>query len=328
VDSRLGVPRYLPTEESEGYVYGGAQLAPTVSRGEAFEKRRDEDKVFRPRVEGAFDRIVRRGTRPDEFRWEVTSKTGIVHRFGDASSSARDRGKATLRDGKGNIFRWALREIEDPHGNIVRFEYEPRTTAHGTLEGRELVLQSIHYTLDSPSAQGAYQVHFCGDDTRPDPILSGRGGFPQSLGELLHRVEVHASGGGVVTACGGTPSQTQIRAYVLDYGKTPFGKSQLLAIRQEGVGGTARSWSTHTFDYFDEVSSGKALQLFEGPEEARITGPVPEMGFNLAGALAVSSPPGWAARCPCWVGTSRAPRAPTSIWGTAPSPPRRTTPSA
>ncbi|MBC7173210.1 MAG: hypothetical protein H5U40_12305, partial [Polyangiaceae bacterium] len=262
VDTRFGVPRYRPTEESESYLLDGQQLTPDAISRTGFAERdmSATEKEFQPRVEGAFQRIVRKGKTPSTFTWEVTSRAGVKYRYGGTG--------AKLGDDDGNVYRWALREIEDLHGNRVRFAYDVVRASEDDgdgLEGRELYLRAIHYTLRTES-NGVYQVHFCGEP-RDDVILSGRGGFKEEMRERLRRVEVHyvpqGAGGTSAGACGSSAASTQVRAWNLAYGADPFGKSQLLAISPEGARGGEQRWGDHAFEYFDDLTEGGSLRGFQ-----------------------------------------------------------------
>jgi len=73
IDTRWGVPRYSATQETETYLLDGSQLSPTAIRS-SFEPRTAEKK-FQRRTEGSFERILRHGSAPGSYWWEVTDKT-------------------------------------------------------------------------------------------------------------------------------------------------------------------------------------------------------------------------------------------------------------
>src|SRR5262249_35449268 len=87
VDTRWGVPRYSINEagqytgkETETYMLSGEQLTPLAHRGDLVD--RTTDKVFHTRVEGQFKRIIRRGSNPSNYSWEVTDKNGVKYLYG------------------------------------------------------------------------------------------------------------------------------------------------------------------------------------------------------------------------------------------------------
>uniref|UniRef100_UPI0023F22843 SpvB/TcaC N-terminal domain-containing protein n=1 Tax=Chryseobacterium sp. TaxID=1871047 RepID=UPI0023F22843 len=90
IDTRWGVPRYDSGKETEIYSLGGEQLTFEVSpgvfampnRNEGFEKGRLSDRQFYPRIEGAYNRIIRKGTNPTNYVWIVTFKDGTRSCFG------------------------------------------------------------------------------------------------------------------------------------------------------------------------------------------------------------------------------------------------------
>jgi hypothetical protein len=70
VDTRWGVPRYDPTAESETYALDGDVLAPTAVRSIMLP--RALDRVFTRRIEGEYEQVIRHGTAPGNYWWEVT----------------------------------------------------------------------------------------------------------------------------------------------------------------------------------------------------------------------------------------------------------------
>jgi hypothetical protein len=71
----------------------------------------------------------------------------------------------------GNVFRWALREIRDLHGNGVKFTYDfacDPGISGGSVPGYQLYLKSINYTQSS-GAEGPYSVTFTRDSELRDP---------------------------------------------------------------------------------------------------------------------------------------------------------------
>jgi hypothetical protein len=182
IETRWGVPRYDPAKETETYTLAGAQLTPLAHRAEPVA--READEVFHARVETQFNHIVRHGTGPANYWWEVTDKNGVHSYFGGTPSGGLNT-NAILRDGNQNIFRWALVEAHDANGNGVHLEYEPVSDfglAKGTVLGHQLYLKSINYTRSS-GAEGPYTVDCIRDSQlpgyvpRPDVQIAARGGF-------------------------------------------------------------------------------------------------------------------------------------------------------
>src|SRR5499427_4377893 len=184
IDTRWGVPRYDTGQidgtplETETYVLNGAQLAPVANRGALVP--RTAEKTFSLRVEGEFRRIVRHGSSPSTYWWEVTAKDGTRSLFGGSPATGVDR-QAVLSDpnsANGNIGRWMLREVIDPNGNNITFQYNVvNLTFNGSEPARQIYPSSINYTGRTGGADGPYQVVFKRDSVRTDPIVDGRLGF-------------------------------------------------------------------------------------------------------------------------------------------------------
>lgn len=236
VETRWGVPRYDAARETETYLMGSDELTPTAHSGTP-GPRSTGDKVFHPRVEGAFQRIVRTGTSPSTYGWEVTDKSGVRYLYGGEG--------ATLADDSGDIFSWALREVIDPHGNTVHYSYalvQDAGVAGGTVAGRNLYVQKIAYTGHGDT-DGPYTVTFVrdrdlGEARRPDVSIDARGGFKQVTADLLRRIEVRFQ-------------DKPIRSYDLAYTTGAFDKTLLKSIAQSGADG--KEFTRHQFDYFDDI---------------------------------------------------------------------------
>ena len=248
IDTRWGVPRYDPGKETETYLLNGSQLTPLAHRGELVD--RSAEKVFQERIEGAFNRIVRHGTAPTNYWWEITDKTGVRSIYGDPPGTDPSD-TAVLIDGQGNIFRWALRERIDLNGNAVLYYYERVADTgleDGSVAGWQLYPKSINYTV-SYGASGPYTVEFTrADERRSDVIIDARGGFKMVTAALLARITIRYR-------------DAQIRAYEFDYQKGAFSKTLLSAIRQ--LGENDELFNTHAFGYYHEAQE---VAGFSAPE--------------------------------------------------------------
>ena len=242
IDTRWGVPRY-GADGNERYVVGQNQLTPAVKQDPA--QSGAGKKFFHSRVEGDFNTIVRHGDTPTDYWWEVTDSDGVRSFYGgDPENGAV--AAARLADDKGNVFRWALRETRDLHGNAVHYDYQTVSdagVAGGTVAGRQLYLRSIDYTRKGATA-GPYTVKFIRDSELPgysrrsDVVIDARGGFKMVTAELLSRIEV---------AFQGNP----VRSYDLAYTEGAFHKKLLTSVTQRGAAGA--SLGTHTFNYYDDI---------------------------------------------------------------------------
>ena len=248
IDTRWGVPRYRQTEETETYLLNGEQLTPLAHRTESVA--RTPEKVFDQRIEGAFNHIVRHGDGPQNYWWEITDKNGISYIYGDPPGTLPSD-TATLTDGNGNVFKWALRETRDLNGNSVHYSYELVSDVGmtgGTVPGWQLYPKSINYTQYNGTT-GPYTVEFARDTARrPDVTIDARGGFKMVTAARLARITV-------------LYGDAQIRAYEFDYQEGAFSKTLLQAVRQ--LGENDLPFNTHTLSYYDEVQTAEG---FSSPE--------------------------------------------------------------
>lgn len=246
IDTRWGVPRYNAGLETETYVFNGQQLTPIVHRDTL--KPRTAEKVFQSRVEGGFAKIIRHGDNPKNYWWEVIDKNGITSYFGGNAATHQLAPDAVLTDDQGNIFRWALRDVVDTHGNNIQYRYVKVTDVGlpgGSVPGYDLYLKTINYT-GFDNAPGLYQVNLIRDrelnePRRSDVMISGMGGFKQVTADLLRKIEVKYQG-------------QSVRSYELKYQGGAFGKTLLTAITQYGKEGG--NFYSHTFDYYNDVAGG------------------------------------------------------------------------
>ena len=204
VDTRWGVPLYDDDYESETYLYEGEQL--TTSREELpafahpFDPRQPGDVRFYSRVEEDFDSIVRHGTSPADYSWEVFSRDGVRLVFGGD-------GDAVLRSQrKGGIARWHLKKAVDINGNTVIYSYRQYCSAGaGSVSGSHVYPAKITYTAPrGGKAHGpwhGYCVTFHYGGPRPDPVIDGRHGVKDNMALRLDSVKTwyvrHTVEGGV-----------------------------------------------------------------------------------------------------------------------------------
>jgi RHS repeat-associated protein len=234
ISTSFGVPRY---EGEEQYLFDGEQLVATSAAG-----------VYVRRVEGRFDRIVRKGTAPGNYSWEVTDKDGRVSLYG---RTAQARLSDPHAPGTGHIFRWYLEEERDLHGNKVEYFYFTDSGADGELWA-EVYPQRIEYTA-GPNLEAFYKVTFTLDarDTRPDRLSSGRQGFKTYTRRRLASAQVLAGA-------------SLVRQYRFAYRTGDFQKSLLQSIAVTGERGAAEFYH-HTFDYVRMATEGEGYGGFAAP---------------------------------------------------------------
>jgi RHS repeat-associated protein len=247
IDTRWGVPRYDGNGETETYLLGGEQLTPVANRGTIAA--RTSEKVFHSRIEGGFQRIVRHGSTPANYTWEVTDKTGTTWLYGSTSDSV-------LRDKGNHAFEWYLAEVRDLRGNFMRYHYASVSdpgVAGGTEPGSNVYLQRITYTGEQ-GVEGHYAVTFIRDrelsePKRLDTTLDGRGGFKRVTADLLRKINVTLDG-------------SLIRRYEFAYATGAFYKTLLHSVTQFDANGAV--FNTHSFDYFDDIRDSQGnYQAFQ-----------------------------------------------------------------
>ena len=206
IDTRRGVPLYSDTLESETYMLDGEVLVTSYTdenngllhlNRPAYARKwksRENGRVqFFTRVEGAFKRIERYGTSPQNYRWVVTDKNGTKYYYGRTSSSC-------LRDGKGNIAKWCLENVEDTYGNAISynyFEYAPPSALIKAKSAKQILLRNINYTgywRNGVKTDGKYNIDFSYDTAKHDAVTSARYGFPEANAVLLDHIDVSYNG--------------------------------------------------------------------------------------------------------------------------------------
>jgi RHS repeat-associated protein len=249
IDTRWGAPRFDAQNETETYSISGAQLSPVAHRGNLVA--RTAEKQFYPRVEGAFNKIIRHGNSPQTYWWEVTDKQGTRYFYGGDPSTGADAA-TTLTDASGNIAHWALKKTLDLNGNFVHYQYtkvNDAGVAGGSVMGVQLYISKISYTGFN-GQDGRYTVLFKRDrdidgrTSRKDVNISANYGFKQVTADLLKRIDVQFDG-------------VTIRHYELLYKEGAFYKTLLQSIRQYDAAGNF--FNQHSFDYYNDVASGNTL---------------------------------------------------------------------
>ena len=272
VDTLWGVPRYDAATETENYLLDGEQLTPEVNRVQP--PARTTDKVFHTRVEGQFRRIVRHGSDPTNYWWEITDKSGNRFFYGGAPDTSGPTGDDTLTDARGDIATWALREVRDPNDNFMRYhnvKISDGGTPNSTVPGSNIYPQKITYS-GSGVTEGQYSVTFIsdrdrGEPRRPDVVIDARDGFKKVTADLLRRIEVKLG-------------DQLIRAYELNYRTGAFDKTLLASITQFGEDNAP--FDTHTFDYYNDIQDSSGNYNAFGPATPW-TVPDDHLGIGLAG---------------------------------------------
>ena len=198
VETRWGVPLYSMTKETETYLLNGEQLLvhydslPTFAR--KHENRLPDGKRFYSRIEGSFDSIIRHGSNPKNYWWEVVDRSGTHYYYGN---SDRNTKTYELKTGDGNIGKWYLSKVVDRNGNTMQYSYKnyDNNSLDGKISGRALYLDTILYTLpsrlDSIDSWYGHSVTFSYKTSRPDPVISGNLGLKENYCHLVDEVKIN-----------------------------------------------------------------------------------------------------------------------------------------
>lgn len=260
VDLAWGVPRYLPDKESETYLLAGTQLTPVAHRTDYAD--RTPEKRFYSRVEGEFSRIIRHGTNPANYWWEITQKNGARNCYGGLPG-AGVIADAVAMDATGRIGYWALVETRDLNGNFVSYKYDKPAGS-----GEQIYISEITYT-GFGSEEGPYKIAFLRDDgsntyERKDSRVNARYGFIQRDNQLLRRINV-------------TFNDDPVRSYVFNYVDGVFMKALLESVTELNSAGN--EFYSHKFGYYNDIQKSGGIV----PYLPDTTWSVPD--DNLKGAM-------------------------------------------
>ncbi|MDR2235913.1 MAG: hypothetical protein LBE92_07295 [Chryseobacterium sp.] len=289
IDTRWGVPRYLNQEETEIYSFAGEQLTfkdggkfVLPNRTEGAGKARAKDRQFYPRVEGAYNKIIRHGENPNDYWWEVISKDGTKSFFGGDGTHVVEN--AVLRQpGTGNIGHWALYKTVDLNKNYIKYAYDTlRYSASGAIGngGKEMYIKKIEYTLnEDDAALKKYTVDFGYDAAqREDVQVDGRLGFVRVTSKRLGNIQVLYDG-------------TKVRSYEFKYKTGAFNKSLLETITEKKA--DDQVFYTNRVEYFNTIESSQytpettinAIENDAGIKSSSLLGHGDSKNSTVGGAL-------------------------------------------
>ena len=262
LNTKWGAPLFSTSKETEMYSLNGEDLV--LNNGSAYGNpnrldnlNRSAERSFYLRKEGSFQKIIRHGSSPSTYWWEVTDKQGNKSFYGGYAGSMN----GVVRDANNNIAHWALVRTQDPYGNYVTYTYDQPT---GTLPNtnitvKEFYLSSIEYTLQGSSNPNFYRVEFKRNNytvpgastpaARTDVTLNARNGYMQLIDELLS--EIHIS-----FVESGQPVK-RIRTYRFDYATGPFSKKQLSTIAEYDTNG--QLFYSNTCEYYNDIGSSNII---------------------------------------------------------------------
>ena len=173
-----GVPRF---GDDDTYLLSGMEDLVPVSGAYPGRKR------YRPRTEGAFDRIEHVRDDTGDY-WEVRDPSGGLTRYGTT----------IVHPGYGEPFAWLVTESADAVGNRIRYTY---SRDRGEQDGHawdQPVLERIEYADYGDPAAPSFLVSVEFEyESRPDPFSDYRAGFEirTTLRCRVMRIFTHAADG-------------------------------------------------------------------------------------------------------------------------------------
>ena len=257
LDTRWGVPRYDMAGETETYLLSGSMLSTMDDKGQMGVAHRGDkmprkaDRQFYTRQGGDFSRIIRKGSSPADYYWEVTDKQGVKYTYGGEGAVL----KGTFTDVSGNtrevISEWKLRRVEETHGDFMEYVYEAADEdVRGGLKAKALYLKEVR--AGNAGQEPHTVVTFEGDKTRQVKTNNARYGYLTSSNRLLEKVTVNFRG-------------NVLRSYAFEYRNGAFNRELLAGVRHLDSNGQEVSFQK--FSYYDDVQSDKGYVPFKDSQE-------------------------------------------------------------
>ena len=257
LDTRWGVPRYDMAGETETYLLSGSMLSTMDDKGQMGVAHRGDkmprkaDRQFYTRQGGDFSRIIRKGSSPADYYWEVTDKQGVKYTYGGEGAVL----KGTFTDVSGNtrevISEWKLRRVEETHGDFMEYVYEAADEdVRGGLKAKALYLKEVR--AGNAGQEPHTVVTFEGGKTRQVKTNNARYGYLTSSNRLLEKVTVNFRG-------------NVLRSYAFEYRDGAFNRELLAGVRHLDSNGQEVSFQK--FSYYDDVQSDKGYVPFKDSQE-------------------------------------------------------------
>ena len=232
IETRWGVPLYDPDYESESYLINGESIVSgkedqdgnyilEVPTYHSDKQARQNERRYHRRVEGSFERIIRHGTHPTNYRWEVTDKSGTTYYYGRSSDNGNPH-NSERRDQAGNINTWYLSRIEDPYGNSIDYRYgthTDRTVGSPLKNGIQHYPEDIYYSGHGDTL-GKYRIHIDIDSEsrkERDASIDCRHGMKTIATCLIDKINIQYE-------------NRTIRSYHFGYTEGSYGKTLLCHI--------------------------------------------------------------------------------------------------
>lgn len=257
LDTRWGVPRYDMAGETETYLLSGSMLSTMDDKGQMGVAHRGDkmprkaDRQFYTRQGGDFSRIIRKGSSPADYYWEVTDKQGVKYTYGGEGAVL----KGTFTDVSGNtrevISEWKLRRVEETHGDFMEYVYEAADEdVRGGLKAKALYLKEVR--AGNAGQEPHTVVTFEGGKTRQVKTNNARYGYLTSSNRLLEKVTVNFRG-------------NVLRSYAFEYRNGAFNRELLAGVRH--LDSNEQEVSFQKFSYYDDVQSDKGYVPFKDSQE-------------------------------------------------------------
>ncbi len=262
VNTKWGVPRFDPLNESELYTMDGSDLVLkagsvyTAAHRQTGIERGAAGRLFFLRKEGSYLKIIRHGGSPSSYYWEVIDKTGNKTFYGGTPGVGINP-NAVVRTPDNNIAHWAVTKIQDPYGNFIEYTYKRDSPTIATgVTAQKINIENINYTRNESGGayynvnfkRSAYTLGTAGTAVRSDVIVNGRNGYLQIVDDLLTEVIVSLNVNAVLT---------RIRGYRFDYEEKAFKKQQLIRISEYDANN--QLFYTNTLDYYNDIGTGSVI---------------------------------------------------------------------
>ncbi|WP_170234731.1 SpvB/TcaC N-terminal domain-containing protein [Chryseobacterium hagamense] len=228
-------------------------------------------KKFYLRKNHDFSIIERIGDDPKNYSWKVTSTNGTKSYYGGGDAFV-------IKNADDQIVHWALRRIEDVHGNSMNFTYYYSEVNFGTNNNNSNLNKGIYFHIKQISygKDGAYTVDFNTQTgiSRPDLNINGKQGVKRVEPYLLTNVTVNYQG-------------DMIRTYKMEYETGQFSKTRLKRLSMEGGQQDTKYYvlGDYDFQYYDDVADGS---IFGGNVTIPVTNSMNVFGNLVQNALTPS----------------------------------------
>lgn len=239
VDTRWGVPLYDPEYETETYLLDGVMLAecngatPRVAHRGERRARSSGSVAFQTRRGGDFAKIIRKGSTPSNYIWEVTDKNGRTYIYGGSGYELRGNVGGTPV-----VAEWKLQKVVEPHGDWCKYYYRPlEVTLSNGIKSREIYLAEIRVGNLEKGETPHTKVLFRIGNRKNSISFNSRYGFVTSRTQNLAQIDVIFRN-----------AMLRKYAFVYDvYESRKFGKTLLSSILQ--LDDTGKEVARHDFKY-------------------------------------------------------------------------------